>query len=214
MKVIRIGRDSDNDVIIKDDAVSHYHTQIAYDGTLFRIMDLNSTNGTYVNGNRIADEVQLFLSDTVRIGDTELPWHRYFAHPTPQPPYPLTPPLPPPPPYYPPARKKKMFAAPFSFKGRIRRSEYGISCILGCFYMYAVSLVAGLTVANNVEAVMPIYLALYFLYLWFILAQGAKRCHDRNHSGWYQIIPFYTLWMLFAGGDYGRNDYGESPKNN
>jgi pSer/pThr/pTyr-binding forkhead associated (FHA) protein len=87
MKVIRIGRGSDNDVVIKDDTVSYSHTQIAYDGTLFKILDLDSTNGTYVNGKRIADftEVQLFLSDTVRVGKTDLPWHQYFAHPTSQP---------------------------------------------------------------------------------------------------------------------------------
>jgi uncharacterized membrane protein YhaH (DUF805 family) len=223
MKVIKIGRGPDNDVVINDDAVSYYHVQIVYDGTLFKIMDLDSTNGTYVNGYRIANEVQLFLSDTVRIGNTDLPWHQYFAYSPFQPPTPPVisdppPPPPPPPYYYPPAKKKKMFAASFSFKGRIRRSEYGISCILGCFYMYAVLLVTGLIVANNrymeVEKVMLIYLALNFPYSWFILAQGTKRCHDRNHSGWYQIIPLYMLWMLFADGDYGRNDYGESPKKN
>jgi uncharacterized membrane protein YhaH (DUF805 family) len=213
MEEIRIGRGHNNDVVIKDDdTVSNSHTQIAYDGTLFKILDLDSTNGTYVNGKRIADftEVQLFLSDTVRIGETDLPWHQYFAHTTPPPPAQ--------PVYYPPARKKKMFADPFSFTGRIRRSEYGISCILGVFYIYAVLLVIGLLVVNNsnitIEAVTLIYLALYFQYIWFILAQGTKRCHDMNHSGWYQIIPVYMLWMMFSDGDYGRNDYGESPKNN
>ena len=47
---------------------------------------------------------------------------------------------------------------------------------------------------------------------WFIFAQGAKRCHDRGNSGWYQIIPFYVLWMLFAEGDTGENNYGDDPK--
>lgn len=32
------------------------------------------------------------------------------------------------------------------------------------------------------------------------------------HTGWYQIIPFYELWMLFAKGDKGNNCYGEAPK--
>ena len=49
-------------------------------------------------------------------------------------------------------------------------------------------------------------------YFWFIWAQGAKRCHDRGNSGWYQIIPFYGLWMLFAEGEIGTNEYGNSPK--
>jgi uncharacterized membrane protein YhaH (DUF805 family) len=47
---------------------------------------------------------------------------------------------------------------------------------------------------------------------WFMLAQGAKRCHDRGNSGWWQIIPFYGLWMLFADGEIGDNEYGENPK--
>lgn len=49
-------------------------------------------------------------------------------------------------------------------------------------------------------------------YCWFIWAQGAKRCHDRGNSGWYQIIPFYGFWMLFAEGETTANEYGNSPK--
>lgn len=45
--------------------------------------------------------------------------------------------------------------------------------------------------------------------IFFLLAQGAKRCHDRGNSGFYQIIPFYGLWMLFAESNYGPNPKGE-----
>jgi uncharacterized membrane protein YhaH (DUF805 family) len=45
-----------------------------------------------------------------------------------------------------------------------------------------------------------------------MLAQGAKRCHDRNNSGWYQLIPFYFIWILFGDSDTGFNDYGPNPK--
>ncbi|MDR0798218.1 MAG: DUF805 domain-containing protein, partial [Dysgonamonadaceae bacterium] len=48
--------------------------------------------------------------------------------------------------------------------------------------------------------------------LWFLWAQGAKRCHDRDRTGWYQMIPFYFLWLIFADGEYGENDYGPNPK--
>ena len=57
-----------------------------------------------------------------------------------------------------------------------------------------------------------IYLVTLLPLLWIICAQGAKRCHDRGNSGWYQIIPFYFLWMIFAEGESGSNEYGESPK--
>ena len=47
---------------------------------------------------------------------------------------------------------------------------------------------------------------------YFLIAQGAKRCHDRGNTGWYQLIPFYGLWMLFGDGDIGTNNYGANPK--
>jgi len=98
---------------------------------------------------------------------------------------------------------QKMFAAPFSFDGRIRRTEYGISLII---YAIAASII-------NVIAKGSAILGLcYIPMLWFLWAQGAKRCHDRSASGWYQIIPFYVFWMLFAEGDSHDNSYGPNPK--
>jgi clan AA aspartic protease (TIGR02281 family) len=79
MKVITIGRDSDNDVVINDSKVSRHHLQIIGDGAGFRIVDLNSTNGTFVNDRKISGESLLTASDTVRIGNTILPWQSYFA---------------------------------------------------------------------------------------------------------------------------------------
>ena len=52
----------------------------------------------------------------------------------------------------------------------------------------------------------------YIPLFWFLIAQGAKRCHDVNHSGWMQLIPFYGLWMLFQDGDNVTNSYGKNPK--
>ncbi|OQA76805.1 MAG: Glycogen accumulation regulator GarA [bacterium ADurb.Bin243] len=51
-----IGRNANNDVVLADNGVSGSHAQILNDGTgAFRIKDLNSTNGTYVNGNKITE---------------------------------------------------------------------------------------------------------------------------------------------------------------
>jgi uncharacterized membrane protein YhaH (DUF805 family) len=96
-----------------------------------------------------------------------------------------------------------MFSAPFSFDGRIRRMEYGISLII---YYVAALLVTGLADESVVFGI------LFLPVIWFILAQGAKRCHDRDNSGWYQIIPFYILWLLFAEGDRTTNSYGNPAK--
>ena len=102
--------------------------------------------------------------------------------------------------------KPSMFRNSFSFEGRIRRLEYGLSFIIYYIWMFFSSLIA---ISMNAEG-------LYYLCiipgLYFWLAQGAKRCHDRGNSGWYQIIPFYGLWMLFGDGDIGANEYGSNPK--
>lgn len=105
---------------------------------------------------------------------------------------------------------KGMFKRPFSFHGRIRRLEYGLSVLF--FYLYAIvaGFVLGL-ITNGDFSEATVYVCLIPGY-WFLWAQGAKRCHDRNNTGWYQIIPFYAFWMLFADGDEGENDYGDNPK--
>ncbi|MDR2773400.1 MAG: DUF805 domain-containing protein [Tannerella sp.] len=101
--------------------------------------------------------------------------------------------------------KPKMFSDPFSFNGRIRRLEYGISVIIYYVWYIIMSLLIGSKVI--------LLLTLSFIpAICFILAQGAKRCHDRNNSGWYQIIPLYILWLLFAEGDKNENNYGNPPK--
>ncbi len=49
----RIGRAEDNEVVIPHPEVSRYHARIELDGTAWRVVDLQSTNGTWVNGGRI-----------------------------------------------------------------------------------------------------------------------------------------------------------------
>ena len=101
------------------------------------------------------------------------------------------------------SQPKKMFSAPFSFDGRIRRTEYGISFII---YIFSYALIAAIAKSSS------IFFIAFIPLLWFLWAQGAKRCHDRGNSGWYQLIPFYVFWLLFAEGDNFDNEYGNSPK--
>lgn len=105
---------------------------------------------------------------------------------------------------------KVMFKRVFSFKGRIRRSEFGLSYII--FFVWYI-LFAAVTEMNDVNPLFALFIILTIVpAYWFLWAQGAKRCHDRGNSGWYQIIPFYFLVMLFGGSESGINDYGTNPK--
>lgn len=78
MKVVRIGRAPDNEVVISDTSVSRNHLEIIKtDRGVFILKDLNSRNGTYVNGKKV-NETTLQETDIIRIGNTTLPWLNYF----------------------------------------------------------------------------------------------------------------------------------------
>lgn len=80
MKVITIGRSSSNNVIINDPKVSRHHLQIIqHDDGHYSLSDFGSSNGTFINGQRIGGEVRLSPNDIVTIGDTNLPWNTYFS---------------------------------------------------------------------------------------------------------------------------------------
>ena len=106
-----------------------------------------------------------------------------------------------------------MFKNPFSFKGRIRRTEYGLSYIIFVVFCFVAGGLTGYVGAyTNKDTASMLFLLPCVPAYWFLFAQGTKRCHDRGNSGWFQIIPFYALWMFFADGDYGMNNYGSNPK--
>lgn len=106
-------------------------------------------------------------------------------------------------------KKPAMFSNVLSFKGRIRRLEYGLT-FLASFLWEITMQVMMETQVYEVYAI--IYLATLIPILWIWFAQGAKRCHDIGNSGWYQIIPFYFFWMILAEGNSETNEYGVSPK--
>ncbi len=71
-QVIRLGRRPENDIVFdneQDATVSGRHAEIRIDGARAVIVDLGSTNGTWVGGERIAER-ELFADDIVRLGST------------------------------------------------------------------------------------------------------------------------------------------------
>jgi len=68
---LTLGRRVDNDIVIKDPYVSKYHFKIVQDEDNYFIEDLDSANGTFLNGERLEDAVMLKNGDIIRIGNIE-----------------------------------------------------------------------------------------------------------------------------------------------
>jgi len=68
---ITVGRLSKNDIELKDDSVSRLHCKLVKFGESYRLMDLNSLNGIYVNGRRVHEKL-LEEGDCIRVGRTLL----------------------------------------------------------------------------------------------------------------------------------------------
>jgi Protein of unknown function (DUF3662)/FHA domain len=72
--IVRIGRASDNDVVIASPRVSRYHAQVRWVESWWLVYDLDSTNGTWVDGERVtgAQPYALKQGTALRIADHEL----------------------------------------------------------------------------------------------------------------------------------------------
>jgi len=72
--VVTIGRTPDNTIILLDDLVSRCHALLQTQGNAVLLLDLDSTNGTYVNDELVlADEpVPLHDGDVITIGHASL----------------------------------------------------------------------------------------------------------------------------------------------
>jgi pSer/pThr/pTyr-binding forkhead associated (FHA) protein len=72
--VVRIGRAPANEIVLDDDSVSANHARMLYSDGGWKVIDLNSTNGTYVEGVRLAPEVLTPLSEgaTMAFGGVKL----------------------------------------------------------------------------------------------------------------------------------------------
>jgi pSer/pThr/pTyr-binding forkhead associated (FHA) protein len=67
---VLIGRSLDAQVSINEQAISYEHARLEQSAGKFTLRDLGSTNGTYVNGERIEDAVALAGGDSIRMGST------------------------------------------------------------------------------------------------------------------------------------------------
>lgn len=80
MKKITIGRSSDNNVVINNNMVSRYHCELIQEANGIKIVDLNSSNGTFVNGRRVYGTAYLDYSDNICVHNIPIRWQSYFVN--------------------------------------------------------------------------------------------------------------------------------------
>lgn len=73
---LTIGRSSDSSVVIRDDYTSTHHARLMIWGDEWVIQDLDSTNGTFLDGNRVTAPVHIPLNTPIRIGATSFELRR------------------------------------------------------------------------------------------------------------------------------------------
>lgn len=74
-QVMTVGRAVENDVVITSRRVSREHAHLRREGWRVILEDLGSTNGTWLNGERILNPVELRDDDRIRIGDVTFVFH-------------------------------------------------------------------------------------------------------------------------------------------
>jgi uncharacterized membrane protein YhaH (DUF805 family) len=101
----------------------------------------------------------------------------------------------------------------FSFKGRIRRTQHGITFLVMAFMSAFFNLVF-----ETKDETILIFLIFYLITTVAYIAAIVRRFHDLGNSGWYTLLLFiplvgfvYGLILLFKKGTEGPNQYGEDP---
>src|SRR5688572_25640167 len=69
--VMSIGRSRDNDIVVENLSVSRNHARIRRQAGKYILTDLNSANGTYVNGVRVS-KTEIVNDDVIAIGKHKL----------------------------------------------------------------------------------------------------------------------------------------------
>ena len=75
-ELLTIGRSNESDLVIRDDYTSTHHARLALWDDQWVIQDLDSTNGTFVDGSRVTQPVPVPLGTTVTIGTTSFELRR------------------------------------------------------------------------------------------------------------------------------------------
>lgn len=67
-----IGRSSESDLVLADPEVSRQHARFESDGGTVYVHDTGSSNGTFLNGKRITEAIELRAGDLIDVGSTRI----------------------------------------------------------------------------------------------------------------------------------------------
>jgi hypothetical protein len=70
--ITTLGRDVNNAVVVDDEFVSAEHAVLTFRGRTWYVEDLNSTNGTFVNGSPVDGVAPLGYGDEIQLGQVRL----------------------------------------------------------------------------------------------------------------------------------------------
>lgn len=99
-----------------------------------------------------------------------------------------------------------------NFSGRAHRTEFWMYVLFNFLASIAFSIVVSLIQLPQIAVLYSLATLLP------TLAVAARRLHDTNRSGWWQLLHFvpfgslYVLYLLILDSDAGNNNYGANPK--
>lgn len=102
-----------------------------------------------------------------------------------------------------------------NFNGRARRKEYWMFTLFFVVGLIAIEIVAVILtmISATLGSIILGLLGLACLALMVpALAVGVRRMHDVGKSGWFILIPIYSLILAITEGEKGDNMYGPDPK--
>lgn len=94
LPIVNVGRDPMSDINLNDPEVSRQHARLIRAGDGYQLQDLNSTNGTYLNGKKVENKVvDLQPGQEVMMGSGVVLFYQVIAEDEPAPPTPEDPPI-------------------------------------------------------------------------------------------------------------------------
>lgn len=95
------------------------------------------------------------------------------------------------------------------FNGRASRAEFWTFFLFNIILSYAITLGLGAILGQVIASILNLIVSLVLLLPG--IAVAIRRMHDVNKSGWYMLIPIYSLILALTEGDKSVNNYGPDP---